>query len=144
MNAHYPETRCHTDGVKSVCFSWNTHLWLLCDSWKRAWIISVILISCCHGDKRHRHDCGQGANRARPPALAWASWQSSVFLLGFAATGHHFICINLLRVFQPALCCLESYQLLHRALASYLYFFFYFFSRDILMCQSLSLLWVLL
>lgn len=54
------------------------------------------------------------------------------FLLGFAATRHHFICIKSLRVFQPALCCLEMYQLLDRALASYLYFFsFFFFSKDI-------------
>lgn len=119
------------DEVCLSVFSWNTHLWLSCVSWKRAWIISVILISCCHGGKRHRHDCGQGGNRARPAALASTSRQSSVFLLGFAATGHHFICINSLRVFQPAHCCLETYQLLDQALASYLYFFLFFFLAEI-------------
>lgn len=69
MDAHYPETRCHADGMKSVCFSWNTLLWLSSDSWKHACIISVILISCCHGDERRRHD-SLWSGRKWPPGGA--------------------------------------------------------------------------
>lgn len=125
MNAHYPETRCLADGMKSVCFSWNTLLWLSCDSWKHAWIISVILISCYHGGECHRRDSGQRGSGARPAALARTSRWSLAFLLGFTDTRHHFLRVKSLRVFQPALCCLETYQLLDRALVSYSYFFFF-------------------